>query len=214
MGVSRPSRVCRTSSPSGRTPCPADLLIAGSGDCEPELRRLAAGRPNIRFLGRKAMPELRRLYRDAIALIAPSRCYEVFPMVVLEAFREGTPIVARDLGPYPEIVRQSGGGLLFGTPTELAQCLQRLAAEPGLAAALGLNAALAFARHWREDAALGVYFALIRDCAARRGLEHPALWPRTASGRETIAALVVTRAAQAPWPALGETGEGGRHRHK
>ncbi|HEU0221820.1 MAG TPA: hypothetical protein VFR34_06355, partial [Paracoccaceae bacterium] len=64
--------------------------------------RLIADGPGLAYLRdhcpdeRIALPGRHRPHR-------PSRCYEVFPMVVLEAFREGTPIVARDLGPYPEI---------------------------------------------------------------------------------------------------------------
>jgi len=55
------------------------------------------------------------LYREALAVVMPSICFEVFPMVILEAFREGTPILARRLGPLPEIIADSQAGLLFET---------------------------------------------------------------------------------------------------
>ena len=99
---------------------PADLHIAGTGNYEPELRRLAAGRKTIQFLGQQSQSELRRRYRQARAVIASSICYEVFPMILLEAFREGTPVIARRLGPYPEIIEQSAGGLMFRDARELA----------------------------------------------------------------------------------------------
>ena len=70
---------------------PADLLVAGTGEYEPDLRKLANGRKTITFLGQVGPEKLVGLYRDAIALITPSLCYEVFPMVALEAFREATP---------------------------------------------------------------------------------------------------------------------------
>ena len=151
----------------------ADLLIAGTGDFEPELRRLAEGRPNVQFLGRLGMDRLRALYRDARAVLTPSRCLEVFPLVVLEAFREATPIIARDLGPYPEIVRASGGGLLFSDDATLRAALRQMTDDPGSAARMGQDAQAAFLRTWTEDVALAVYFRTIRSAALASG--RPAL---------------------------------------
>lgn len=165
---------------------PAELWIAGSGAYEAELRRLAEGLPNVRFLGRQPMEALRRLYSDAIALLTPSRCYEVFPMVVLEAFREGTPIIARDLGPYPEIVAGTGGGLLFRTPEDLRDAIGRLAADRAHAARLGAAGHAAFRRLWSEAAVLARYFDVIADAATRRGRD--ALAARAGSIRDALAA--------------------------
>ncbi|MGL4280666.1 MAG: glycosyltransferase family 4 protein, partial [Albidovulum sp.] len=53
----------------------ADLLILGDGDYAPELKRLAEGKPNIQFLGRKSPEELDAYYRGALGLIVPSVCY-------------------------------------------------------------------------------------------------------------------------------------------
>lgn len=151
---------------------PAELWIAGSGDFEDELRRLAAGKPKVKFLGRRPPETLRSLYANAIALVTPSVCYEVFPLVVLEAFREGTPIIARDLGPYPEIVRETDGGLLFTDPTDLRYALRRLADDPALRDRLGAAAKVAFEARWSEDVSLAVYFDIIRRIAERRGEQH------------------------------------------
>lgn len=149
---------------------PAELWIAGAGEYEGELRRLAEGRDKVKFLGRQPMDRLRQLYRDALAVVTPSVCYEVFPMVVLEAFREGTPIVARDLGPYPEIVDETGGGLLFRDDASLRDALTRLADNPAEAAAMGAKGLEAFEATWSEDVALARYFAIIREIAERRGM--------------------------------------------
>ena len=149
----------------------AELWIAGSGVYEPELRRLAGDSRRVRFLGQQDPEALRALYRGAIAMVVPSVCYEVFPMVVLEAFREGTPIVARQLGPFPEIIERSGGGLLFSTVEELGSALHALAADPVLRERLGRSGARAFATYWDEPVALRRYFEVIRDIARRRNLE-------------------------------------------
>lgn len=159
---------------------PAELWIAGSGAHEAELRKLATGRPSVRFLGQKSPEELVSLYRNARALIAPSRCYEVFPLVVLEAFREKTPIIGRALGPFPEIVEQTGGGFLFETQAQLRSALERLANDRALRDEMGTRGERAFVQRWSETAALQRYFELITRIAERRGLT--ALVDRLAAG--------------------------------
>ena len=147
-----------------------ELWIAGTGDYEPELRALAEGMPRVRFLGFLPEDRLRHLYRDAIAAVIPSICYEVFPLVVLEAFREGTPIIARDFGPFPEIVRASEGGLLYNTPEEFDRAVLELSTDSSRRNEMGRAAAAAFDRNWSEDVAMESYFAVIREVAKRRGL--------------------------------------------
>lgn len=146
-----------------------ELWIAGAGGYEPELRRLAEGKPSVRFLGYQQPAELRRLYRHARAVVLPSLCYEVFPMVVLEAFREGAPIVARRRGPFPEIVETSGGGLLFDTGEELRQALDVLAADDRLRERLSRSASAAFETNWTETVGLDRYLGLVERLARERG---------------------------------------------
>jgi glycosyltransferase involved in cell wall biosynthesis len=150
---------------------PADLWIAGRGEYEPELRRLAQGH-SVRFLGMRSPGQLRSLYTRTLALLAPSLCYEVFPMVVLEAFRDGAPVVARRRGPYPEMIEHSGGGLLFETPAELEQALARLASDPSLRESLGRAGRKAFQEQWSEPPVLARYFELIRRLAHERGMQQ------------------------------------------
>lgn len=149
---------------------PAELWIAGAGDYEGELRRLAEGKAKVKFLGRQPMDRLRQLYRDALAVVTPSVCYEVFPMVVLESFREGTPIIARDLGPYPEIVNGTGGGLLFNDSGSLQAALERLVSNPDEAKAMGAKGLKAFEDTWSEEVTLRQYFNIIREAAERKGM--------------------------------------------
>lgn len=98
---------------------PAELLIAGSGSYEPRLRELAGRLPRVRFLGNLPSQRMPALIRGALALVMPSLCFEVFPLVVLEAFREGVPVIARRLGPLPELLEEANGGLLFENAAEL-----------------------------------------------------------------------------------------------
>src|SRR5712691_6859885 len=86
----------------------AQLWIVGTGSYEPQLRQLTASNANIRFLGYMTDQDLQGLYRQAVAVLVPSLCLEIFPLVILEAFRQRTPVVVRNLGGMPEILTESG----------------------------------------------------------------------------------------------------------
>jgi glycosyltransferase involved in cell wall biosynthesis len=84
----------------------------------------------VHFLGRVGLDELRRYYEHAVALIVPSVCFETFGIILIEAFKQGTPVIARRIGPFPEIVTSSGGGELFATRGELTAAMSRLQENP------------------------------------------------------------------------------------
>jgi glycosyltransferase involved in cell wall biosynthesis len=147
----------------------AELWIAGEGNQEEELRRLAGGAERVRFLGRVTPDEVQRLLRRARALIVPSVGFEVFPLVLLEAFREATPVIARRLGPFPEVMEASGGGLLFTTSDDLRAAVERLASDPEGARRLGARARASFESSWSEAAFLRRYLELIAAVARRTG---------------------------------------------
>ncbi len=147
---------------------PAELWVAGQGSYEPELRRLAHGR-RVRFLGQLSPQALRPIYREARAVVAPSRCFEVFPMILLEAFRERTPVVARRLGPYPEVVEKTGAGLLFESPEELRTALGRLTEDTALRNRLGAAGRRALEDRWSETVGIDRYLQLIGRVARDRG---------------------------------------------
>jgi len=145
-----------------------DLLIAGDGDQAEALKENAAGLSNVVFLGQVPNREVRRLCRNAVALLAPSLCYEVFPTVVLEAFSAAAPVVARDLGGLAEMVRESNGGLLFSDGRGLREAIDLLLREGGLRDDLGRNGQARLRDAWNADEHVRRYFAIIEDCAAGR----------------------------------------------
>ena len=147
---------------------PAELWIVGEGSYERELRKLAAGRASVKFLGRRTPGELRGLYRGAVATMAASVCYEVFPMVVLESFREATPVIARRLGPFPEIIEESNGGLLFETAADLRSAIGALL-DKNTRDRMGAEAQASFRSRWSERVAIDAYLRLIGELAQERG---------------------------------------------
>ncbi len=147
----------------------ADLVIAGDGEYAGTLRAMAEGLPNVRFLGRVAPEDLRRYYEHAIALVVPSVCFETFGIILIEAFKQGTPVIARHLGPFPEIVEHSGGGGTFTTREDLVGIMRRLQEDPagrGRQAAAGYAA---FVARWSERAVVPQYLEIIARAAGRKG---------------------------------------------
>jgi glycosyltransferase involved in cell wall biosynthesis len=147
----------------------ADLLIAGDGEYGETLKAIAGDSPRVKFLGRITPEELSRYYRHAKALVVPSVCFETFGIILIEAFRQGTPVIARRIGPFPEIVERSGGGMLFTDAADLSRALERLESEAGLRDAFARAGRSAFVRHWSEDAVVPQYLGLIRRIALQHG---------------------------------------------
>jgi len=146
----------------------ADLLIAGDGEYTGTLQNIAQGNPRVQFLGRIAPDELDKLYRHAIALIVPSVCYETFGIILIESFRQGTPVLARRIGPFPEIVARSNGGLLFDGPTDLADTMQQMQSDPEFREQLANHAREGFLKNWSEDAVIPRLLEVVHNTAVRK----------------------------------------------
>jgi glycosyltransferase involved in cell wall biosynthesis len=145
-----------------------DLLIAGTGTYEQELRAQAAGNPRIKFLGALPQRELGALYVHALACIVPSITYETFGMICIEAFARKTPVIARDLGALPEVIHDSGGGFVYRTDDELLAAMRRLAASPALRSELGAKGYRVFVQWWSREAHLELYFDFLRKTATKK----------------------------------------------
>ncbi|HZI83567.1 MAG TPA: glycosyltransferase family 4 protein [Casimicrobiaceae bacterium] len=163
----------QTAIPMLRSRPDVDLLIAGSGSMEAELRALAGTAPNVRFLGSLAQSELAPLYRGALATIVPSLCYETFGLVVAESFAAGTPVIVHAQGALDEIVRTHGGGLIYRDAGELGQAVDALASDAPLRERLAGEARAAFEREFSERVHLDRYLALVRELIARKRAGHP-----------------------------------------
>jgi glycosyltransferase involved in cell wall biosynthesis len=147
----------------------ADLLIAGEGEHAGALHRIADGIPNVKFLGRLGSDALDRYYRHALALIVPSVGFETFGIILIEAFRQATPVIARRIGPFPEIVSRCGGGVLFGDPQELIPVMRRFQTEDGFRQRLGRAGYEGFVNYWSEAAVMPRYLDVVRKTALAKG---------------------------------------------
>ncbi len=147
----------------------ADLLIAGEGEYGATLRALGQDIERVRFLGRVAPDELCRYYQHALALIVPSVCFETFGIILIESFRQRTPVIARRIGPFPEIVESAAGGELFETGRELLGAMRRIQADPAHRRRLAENGYRAYVERYSESAVVPRYLDIVRRTAEKKG---------------------------------------------
>ena len=139
----------------------AKLLIVGSGSYEAHLRKLALECSNIQFMGSRYGCQLRNLYRQALAVIVPTLAFESFGQVIVEAFKQQTPAIVRDLGGMPEIIAESNGGFVYNSDDELVSVMDQLMANPLKRAQMGRNGHQAYQEKYSADAYFKSYFELI-----------------------------------------------------
>ncbi|HOS58566.1 MAG TPA: glycosyltransferase family 4 protein [Syntrophorhabdaceae bacterium] len=91
------------------------LKIVGTGPLEHPLRKYIKENSinNISIEGFKEGDEKNNLIKNALFMVFPSEWYEHFPIVLLEAFAFGKPVIASDIGNMPLIVENEKSGLHF-----------------------------------------------------------------------------------------------------
>jgi len=113
------------------------LYLAGEGDAESELRRLAEDLGvigSVTWLGHIAGDDLEHSYRNCRALVNPSEFNETFGLNNLEAMAYGRPVICSDGGAFPEVVRNGIDGFVVstGNVAEFADRMCELTVERAL----------------------------------------------------------------------------------
>jgi glycosyltransferase involved in cell wall biosynthesis len=68
---------------------------------------------NIKFHGNLPRDKVNNFINKSKFLVFPSEWYESFPMTILEAFREGTLVLASNIGSIKSIIKDRFNGILF-----------------------------------------------------------------------------------------------------
>lgn len=84
--------------------------------------------PNVECVGVLGRSELPVFLQQARMMVVPSKWYEAFGLVAVEAMAYRLPVVASSIGGLPEVVRHGVDGLCVppGNVTALADAMQRL----------------------------------------------------------------------------------------
>lgn len=107
------------------------VKIAGTGPEEEKLKAFVSDHHllNVEFVGRLDGVARDRFYQQALCVVVPSIWYELFGLVVLEAYAAGKPVIASAIGALPELVREGETGALVSPedPVALASAIANLA---------------------------------------------------------------------------------------
>lgn len=116
------------------------LKFIGEGPLEKIFKNLSDDQ--IEYLGVKDRKSVFNLIKNSRFLVIPSEWFEGFPMVLLEAFACGKPVIASNIGSLGEIVRDGETGLLFepGNSSDLRNKLKCFIEKPERVQEMGLKA--------------------------------------------------------------------------
>jgi glycosyltransferase involved in cell wall biosynthesis len=112
------------------------LRMIGTGPLEEEVKNACKTLKNVEWLGARSSEEVLDMMGRAKALICPSLWYEGMPRVVIEAMAVGTPVIASQIGTYPEMIIPNKTGLLFegNSAKAMSECVRELDACTNLLA--------------------------------------------------------------------------------
>lgn len=108
------------------------LKIIGDGPLADQVSKAVERLPKVEWLGRRTMTEVHQLMGEATILIFPSKWYETFGRVAVEAFAKGTPVIAANIGAIAELIDDNCTGLHFrpGDPEDLAAKVEWALSHP------------------------------------------------------------------------------------
>lgn len=127
------------------------LAIAGMGPDLADLQRQVADlklENQVIFLGSISGEDVTRFFRAIDIFLFPSR-YEGFPLSLIEAFSQGTPVICSDI----DVFREGGGDAICALPSDpavWADAIGRMLSEKGTSDALvaaGYERARRFSDH-------------------------------------------------------------------
>ncbi len=110
------------------------LVIAGAGRERSALENRAAGLGidgRVRFFGRAQGTAKTWLLQNALCTVMPTRTWEAFPLVLLESYASGTPVIGTRVPGLDELIEPGRTGILVPPESapELAEAVGRVVAD-------------------------------------------------------------------------------------
>ncbi|NMG11028.1 glycosyltransferase [Brasilonema sp. UFV-L1] len=108
------------------------LKIVGEGPLSDEVASTAQRLTDVEWLGKQPKTRVLDLMKDAQVLIFPSLWYEGFPLVIVEAYAVGLPVIASNLGSQSSLIEHGRTGLHFrpGDPEDLVAQVEWVLTHP------------------------------------------------------------------------------------
>lgn len=144
------------------------LAMIGDGPDRARCEEIARGAPGgtIEFTGYRTGAAAQLEHADAFVLPSVN---ENLPLALLQAMAAGLPCIAADVGGIPEALSDGSGMLVTpGDAASLAAAMERMIAEPGLAARLGAAARHRAAGRFSVSRCADAHLGLWSELAGRR----------------------------------------------
>ena len=108
------------------------LKVVGDGPLAERVSGAAERLSRVEWMGQIPGEQVTELMKDAAFLVFPSTLYEVFPLVIVEAFATGLPVTASDIGNVSSLIDHGHTGLHFrpGDAEDLAAQMERVLLHP------------------------------------------------------------------------------------
>jgi glycosyltransferase involved in cell wall biosynthesis len=145
------------------------LRIAGDGPLGNVLREQAG--PNVHFLGRLSRVELGKALSSSLFLILPSKWYEMFPMVIPEAFSCALPVLGSSVAGIRELVKIGETGLQFDLNdfVDLKRKILWSIDHTDEMARMGRNARATYERQFTPEVNYNALMTIYQDTVRKRG---------------------------------------------
>jgi glycosyltransferase involved in cell wall biosynthesis len=143
------------------------VRIIGDGPLAPLVEDSAVA-GNVARLGRLPRSSVLDELRRSNALVLPSVWFEGLPLVLLEAFAVGTPVIASRIGSLTELIEDGATGLLAepNNPEDLARRISWAIANPNKMREMGANARDRYEAHFRGETHLAALLEAYTSVAA------------------------------------------------
>ncbi len=147
------------------------LRIAGDGPLRDLVAGEAASNPAVTYLGWLSTDQMTALLAGSSLVVVPSEWYEAQPLVLLQAFAAGRPVLCSDLENISASVLQAGAGEAFATgqASSLADAVLRLSKDPAQLRAMGLRARELYEARHTPQASLRSLESIYRACGGDSG---------------------------------------------
>ena len=120
------------------------LKLVGEGSLRQEIESIVLGErlESVEILGQRSHDDVLNFMKRSRFLVFPSEWYEALPMVIVEAFACGLPVIASRHGAMGEIIKHGRTGLHFetGNAEDLAANVEWAWSHPKQMAEMGRNA--------------------------------------------------------------------------
>lgn len=139
--------------------------LVGDGPLMTDIQRRVErqGLANVELTGALKGAALTEAFETSHALVLPSTCFENAPLVILEAFAHGTPVIGSRRGGIPELITEGETGFTFepGNAADLASRIEVLLSDPAKASRMGqagrAQVLAGFSSEGRYDKLMAVY---------------------------------------------------------